>query len=159
MDHLTDKLKLLQNIVPNDDFVLSTKLSIIAYPKSPSYSRAKFTIPALGLWVSSAAMAVMVVVAVLISNMGPSNITTSVAEMVALEENATTFKKDINITLDEIRAFQTSAEHTALILYEVSANGLPVVTSRATETEERLNIVSPHSNQEQVHRLLEQAIL
>ncbi len=155
MEHLTDKLKLLKNIVPDDDFALSTKFAIVSAARQPSRNHfyTQFTFPKL--WTGSVVMMAIVIVAIFIGNINPPNIATSVLELAALEQTAATFEKDISITLREIRVFDKSAEKTALALREASANELSgAIPDIATP---QFSHPSHNTNQTQVRYLLEKA--
>ncbi len=155
MEHLTDKLKLLKRIVPDDDFTVATKFAIISSARPPlnSYFYTKFVLPKF--WAGSVAMAGIALAVILISNIGPSNVATSVSELAALEQETVLFEKDINITLREIRAFNESSEKTAVVLREASLNQSPSAISNITTPE--FSVPSANTNQEQVRYLLQQA--
>jgi len=120
MDRLTEKLKLLRNIVPNDDFVLSTKFSILASKKRTP--KAGFVFP--NFWSSYAIVATLALLVVFIGDIKPPEVEQSVAEIAAIEVVAASFESDINITLTEIRAYGDSAVKASAALYKASSNDL-----------------------------------
>jgi len=120
MDRLTEKLKLLRNIVPDDDFTLSTKFSILASEKRTP--RTKFALP--NFWPSYAIVAALALLVIFIGDIKPPEVEQSVAEIAAIEVVAASFESDINITLTEIRAYGDSAAKASAALYKASSNDL-----------------------------------
>jgi hypothetical protein len=153
MDRLTEKLKMLQNIVPDDGFAFSTRLSVLTSTKS--VSRARIVVP--GIWASSAVMAAVVLVVVIITNIQSPSVARSVSEITAIDSIAESFEKDIDITLKEIRSYGESASKTSVALYEASSNGPSHINSSIIKKEfDTLNINIP--DPEEVNKLLEQAL-
>jgi len=154
MERLTEKLNILKNIVPDDDFAFSTKFSILA--SSRPAANVKFAVP--GFWASSAVMATVILVVVLITNIESPSVTRSVSNITAIESVAASFENDINITLGEIRSYGDSASKTSVALYEASSNGPASINSSIIKKEfDTLNVELP--DPEEADRLLEQAIL
>jgi len=120
MDRLTEKLKLLRNIVPDDGFVLSTKFSILASKKRTP--KARFVFP--NFWPSYAIVAALALLVIFIGDIKPPEVEQSVAEIAAIEVVAASFESDINITLTEIRAYGDSAAKASAALYKASSNDL-----------------------------------
>jgi hypothetical protein len=153
MERLAEKLKALQNIVPDDSFAFSTKFSVLASARPAT--NVKFAVP--GLWASSAVMAAVILVVVLITNIKSPSVTRSVSEITALESAAVSFENDIDITLKEIRSYGESAAKTSVALYEASSNGPSHINSSLIKKEfDTLNVDFPDPNG--ANELLEQAI-
>jgi hypothetical protein len=153
MDRLTEKLKMLQSVVPDDDFAFSTRLSVLTSSKSIGHSR--IAIP--GIWASSAVMAAVVLVVVIITNIKSPSIARSVSEITAIDSIAESFEKDIDITLKEIRSYGESASKTSVALYEASSNGPSHINSSIIKKEfDTLNIELPDPNE--ADKLLDQAL-
>lgn len=155
MDRLTEKLRLLQNVVPNDDFAFSTKFSILASAQlSP---RVKFTFTASRFWVSSAVMVAILLVTILIGNIKAPSVTKSVSEIAAIDSVAASFEDDIDITLKEIRSYSDSAAKTSVALYEASSSEPYHINPSLIKKEfDTLNVTLP--DPEEANKLLEEAI-
>jgi len=154
MDRLTEKIKLLRNIAPNDDFMLSTKLSILASEKKAPKSR--FVL--LNFWPSYAIMAAFVLLIFFIGDIKPPEVEQSVAEITAIEAVAASFESDINITLMEIHAYRDSAAKASAALYEASSNDFIYINSFLIQEE----FNAPGSslpNSQKINQLLEEVIL
>ena len=154
MDRLTEKLKLLRNIVPNDDFALSTKFSILASEKRTPKTR--FVL--LNFWPSYAVVAVLVLLVIFIGDIQSPEVEQSVAEIAAISTVATSFESDINITLSEIHAYRDSAAKASTALYEASSNNSIHVNPFIIQEEmDALDASLPNS--QKINQLLEQIIL
>jgi len=122
MDRLTEKLKLLRNIVPDDGFTLSTKFSVLSSKKTTSNTNRRFALP--NFWPSYAIVATLALLVIFIGDIKPPEVEQSVAEIAAIEVVAASFESDINITLTEIRAYRDSAVKASAALYKASSNDL-----------------------------------
>ena len=154
MDRLTEKLQLLRNIVPNDDFVLSTKFSILASEKRTP--KARFALS--NFWPSYIAVATLVLLVIFVEDIKPPEVERSVAEIAAIETTATSFESDINITLMEVRAYRDSAAKASAALYEASSNNF-IHTSPFSTQEELDTLDASLPNSQKINQLLEQIIL
>jgi hypothetical protein len=153
MERLTEKLKILQHIVPDGDFAFSTKFSVLASARPAT--GVKFAVP--GFWASSAVMAAVILVVVIITNLESPSVTKSVSEITSIESAAASFESDIDITLKEIRSYGESAAKTSVALYEASSNGPTSINSSLIKKEfDTLNIDLP--DPEEADKLLEKAI-
>ncbi|MFA5052692.1 MAG: hypothetical protein WC565_01385 [Parcubacteria group bacterium] len=153
MDRLTEKLRLLQNIVPDDDFALSAKFSILASEKPSPSARLAFP----KFWIGSVVMAATILVILLIGDIKPPSVTKSVSEIASIDSVAASFEADIDITLKEIRSYGESAEKTSVALYEASSNGPTHMNSSLIKKEfDTLNVTLP--DPDEANRLLEQAL-
>jgi len=154
MDRLTEKLKLLRNIVPNDDFALSTKFSILASEKRTSKTR--FVL--LNFWPSYAVVAVLVLLVIFIGDIQSPEVEQSIAEITAISTVTTSFESDINITLSEIHAYRDSAVKASTALYEASSNNSIHINPFLIQ-EEVDTIDASLPNSQKINQLLEQIIL
>jgi len=154
MDRLTEKLKLLRNIVPNDDFALSTKFSILASEKRTP--KARFAFP--NFWPSYIIVAALILLVFFIGDIQSPEVERSVAEIATIEAVATSFESDINITLMEIRAYRDSAAKASAALYEASSNNF-IHTNPLLIQEELDTLDTSLPNSQKINQLLEQIIL
>ena len=154
MDRLTEKLKLLRNIVPSDDFALSTKFSIFASEKR--VPKARFSLP--NFWPSYIAVAALILLVIFIGDIQSPEVEQSVAEIATIEAVAASFESDINITLMEIRAYRDSAAKASAALYEASSNNF--IYTNPLLIQEELNILDASvPNSQKINQLLEKVIL
>ncbi len=154
MDRLTEKIKLLRNIVPNDDFVISTKFSILASPKKAPKTR--FVLP--NFWPSYVAIAALMLLVIFIGDIQSPETKQSVAEIAAIEAVAASFESDINITLMEIHAYRDSAAKASAALYEASSNNFIHINPLLIQ-EELDTLDDPMPNSQKINQLLEKVIL
>ena len=154
MDHLTEKLKLLRNIVPNDDFVLSTKFSILASKKRTPKAGLVFS----NFWPSCVVAAALMLLVFFIGDIQSPEVERSVAEIATIEAVAASFESDINITLMEIRAYRDSAAKASAALYEASSNNF-IYTNPLLIQEELDTLDTSLPNSQKINQLLEKIIL
>ncbi|MCK9187064.1 MAG: hypothetical protein PHS16_02100 [Candidatus Colwellbacteria bacterium] len=167
MNQIIKKLKPLQNIVPDAGFALSSKNTlmnaikmeksgfIVAGNNGLTY-RPAFTAP--GFWAGFAVMAATIFVIILLGNIQNPNIARSISDIASIEENASSFENDINITLQEIKSYGDSAEKTSLALYEASSNGPAHLNSSLIRKElDTIDVDLP--DPKKANDLLDQAIL
>ena len=154
MDRLTEKLKLLRNIVPNDDFALSTKFSVLTSEKR--IPKTRFVL--LNFWPSYAVMAVLMLLIIFIGDIQSPEVEQSVAEIAAISTVTTSFESDINITLSEIHAYRDSASKASTALYKASSNN-SIHASPFLIQEELDALDASLPNSQKINQLLEQIIL
>ena len=152
MERLTEKLRMMQNIVPDDNFAFSTKFSVLASARPTAQ---KVAVP--GFWASSAVMAAVILVVVIITNIKSPSVAKSVSEVTSVDSVASSFENDIDITLKEIRYYGESAAKTSVALYEASSNGPSHINSSIIDKEfDTLEITLPDI--EEANNLLDKAL-
>lgn len=151
MDNLTEQFQKMRHIVPDDDFTLSAKFSILATIKTDARPKL-FAVP--NFLTSSIIMATVILTAIVITNINPPSVSDSITSLVEMDTITASFEKDISITMGEIDAYAESAEKTAMALYEASSDAPAHINFSLIQSElDALNIILPKP--ESVNQFLE----
>lgn len=154
MDYFLRKMRLLKGIVPDADFALSSKMTILSQPQDVRQS-VKLVKPEI--WAGFAVMATVICLVFFLGNIKAPNVAVSVSDIALLEQDALSFENDINIALKEIHSYKDSAQKTALALHEASSNDPAHINASLIGKElEKLDIDIPEPSE--ADRLLERAI-
>jgi hypothetical protein len=121
MNDFAEKLKELRRLEPRPEFIAESKRLLFAapLPKKRLLIFNTYLWENLGLSFSVSLVALIVILTLTNLKTGPA----SVADLDSFEKETKLFAKNIDITLEEVRYYNASAQRTALALNEAAENG------------------------------------
>ncbi|MDD5099157.1 MAG: hypothetical protein PHP35_02335 [Candidatus Colwellbacteria bacterium] len=155
MDKIIAKIKTLKGIVPNADFAIVSRSTIITTPRKQEIRPFRSFVYEIGI--SVGVMATAVIFAIIIGNIKSPGAIVAVTDLKIVEDEASAAANDIDIVLQEIGSFDKSAKRTSLALGEVAGNGPAHLNESILSSEIEDLDIAPSSN-DTVDSLLDQAI-